>query len=333
MPPHSSFIDPDLVILKRLHTAINHRYLTKLDILAKHLNLTPQSLSRYINKLQAYNIQIEGDDSRGYRALDNLVWLSEQEILAKVQTSEAIDIKIFETIPSTNDYLLKHLSKKYPMAICLAETQTQGKGRRGRQWHSPFGKNIYFSMRYTFKTNISKLSGLSLVAALATCTAIKNTIKPKQTLKIKWPNDIIIDQRKLSGILVDVKIENNDRIHAVVGIGINVNMTTSQDTITQPWTSLKKLTHCDVDRNAIVSALMNTLIDFLEKFSILGLDPFINNWKQHDALMGRLITVASGNHQYHGVCEGIDHNGCLVIRTSNNQIHYCSSGDTTVLKK
>ena len=262
-----------------------------------------------------------------------LILLDRKKIKANLRHS-TIQLDILEKTDSTNEYLKKFISQNEKIRVCIAELQTQGRGRLNRQWYSPFGQNIYFSMLYPFQKVLSELSGLSLVVGLAICQSIESVVKLKnKMLSIKWPNDIFVDQCKLAGILIEIQAESNGFCQAIVGIGINVNMlnATKKD-IGQPWTSLLKITEQYQDRNDLCVALIDVLMDYLERFSSHGLLAFTEEWKSRDGLFGRVVSVISGSKKHEGICVGINTQGHLLLKTSEKIIQACTSGDSTLLK-
>lgn len=255
----------------------------------------------------------------------------------KIQTKlhhRSIPLHIHKTINSTNDYLKQFIPNNKETIVAIAETQTAGRGRLERNWHSPFGENIYFSMLCPFEKDISALSGLSLVVGLAICRAIESVVSlDPNTLKVKWPNDVLANTHKISGTLIEIETESKGRCQVVIGIGMNVNMEqTSGKAITQSWSSLFKITGQQQDRNDLCAALIDSLIDYLEKFSQKGLNAFSAEWKKRDCLANTIISIQSGSQQLQGKCLGINEQGYLLLESSNKAIVAVSSGDATLLK-
>lgn len=179
--------------------------------------------------------------------------------------SNKLNIDIFNSLTSTNEYLKKLPTDKYP-SICLAEQQTQGKGRLGRNWYSPFAQNIYLSCRYLFASNLNELTGLSLIVALAVIEVIEKFC-PNCKIIAKWPNDIMYQDQKIAGILIDAQAEKKG-CSTIIGIGVNVNMVCAKkQQITQSWTSIAKILGHAVDRNEICVVLINTLLKYLQQFT------------------------------------------------------------------
>lgn len=261
---------------------------------------------------------------------DQVILLDKNKIEKYLQYSP-IDLEILHEVGSTNDYL-KHRPNDKKIKICIAEKQTQGRGRLGRAWHSPFGQNIYFSMRYHFDKNMSELPGLSLVAALAVCRAIFACTSFNE-MKIKWPNDILIGHEKIAGILIDMQSDARDTCCAIIGIGINVNMKEVRDNyINQAWNSLSLILQRDIDRNSLSSYLINSLMRYLEIFSVKGFSYFMDEWRGKDYLLGQSIQVMSGDNSFSGVVAGINMQGHLLLEMPDKTIKAFSAGDTSILK-
>lgn len=244
---------------------------------------------------------------------------------------EKVDISIFESIPSTHDYL-KSFRQCRSVKFCLAEQQTQGRGRLGREWHSPFGKNIYFSCLYPFDKDISELGGLSLVVSLAILRSLQ-AMGLHESLCVKWPNDIMYEGKKLSGTLIDAQAESHGMSQAVIGIGINVNMIHDDArSITQAWTSMATILRASVDRNRVAAVLIHHLLDYLARFNRDGFAAFIAEWREADCLINKTITLQQIHDKVTGQVMGVNEQGHLLLKLTDGKVHAFSSGDTSVQK-
>ena len=258
--------------------------------------------------------------------------LDERKIKEKI-TKKDLEITILEKTESTNDSLKNNPNQSKQIQLCLAEMQTHGRGRLNRSWHSPSGLNIYFSMQYRFQKKLRELSGLSLIAGLATCHAIE-TITHLNNLKIKWPNDILVNQQKIAGILIDINTESNQCCTAIIGIGINVNMQDANITeINQPWSSLQKITGQSFDRNALCATLINALLIYCERFCKMGLSDFMGEWAEKDCLFGQSIMALSDQQKIMGTGAGINTEGHLILTMPDQTQKAFSSGEIVLLKQ
>jgi BirA family transcriptional regulator, biotin operon repressor / biotin---[acetyl-CoA-carboxylase] ligase len=297
--------------------------------LGGQLNMTRSAVWKMIKKLENNDIKIHSLKGKGYALPHPLILLDANKIKKNI-LSNGIHLEVFESISSTNDYLKKSKHTN-TIKICLAEQQTQGKGRFNRKWVSPFGKNVYMSCLYPFKKDISELSGLSMAVSLAIVKVLKQ-IAAINDLFVKWPNDIVHDNKKLAGCLVEIQAETHGACQVVIGIGVNVNMLHDNE-ISQPWTSLQKMTQTYFDRNELCAALINYLLDYLQTFESKGLAFFIDEWKAADCLTEKKVALKTMNEPVYGKAVGINEQGQLLLKLQDGKIKAFSSGETSILKK
>lgn len=235
-----------------------------------------------------------------------MILLNKQAILDR--SPSPIHIDIFDEMDSTNDYLKTFIPENNTLRICLAEKQTQGKGQFNRTWHSPAHDNLYFSLLYPTPTPIHQLSGLSLMIGLSTARAIEEIICMDHKFMIKWPNDILFEQQKIAGILIESQVSNG-LTQLVIGIGINVNMQQATDVnIDQAWSSLKTISGQYIDRNLLCASLIRHLLTDLACFiQYNGLTSFMGEWKTRDYLFGKPVK--------NGVAAGINLQGQLLVKS------------------
>lgn len=261
-----------------------------------------------------------------------LILLNDKKI-KKLLQDKSIRVDVLESVGSTSDYLKKNISFDKKMRVCLAEFQTQGKGRMNRVWHSPFGQNIYLSLLYSIQKDICELSGLSLVVGLAVCQAIENIIGLNDQILLKWPNDVVVNGLKMAGILIEIQAAPKRLCDLVIGIGVNVNMQAAEEAhIDQAWTSLQQLTHQYQDRNQLSAEIINQVIAYLNKFSATGLNPFMDEWKQKDSCLGKSIQLLCDGITYSGIGVGINAQGHYLLMQSDKRIRAFLSGNTTTVK-
>ena len=256
--------------------------------------------------------------------------LDKEKILSKLSNEfgSKVVLEVFDTISSTNDYLLrKEKNKNKDIKICIAEEQTKGRGRRGKSWISPKFKNIYFSLNSYLKKE--DLSGLSIAVALSVSKVLT---KINVMSLIKWPNDLLVGNKKICGILIETA-KVGELTKVVIGIGINVNMEYSE-LIDQEWTSIKLEKKQSVDRNSIITEMINQLCITLNKFEQEEFDYFLNKFKSLDLLKDKEFTLKDKpNETFIG--KGIDNKGLLIAQNLKDQrIVKFSSGEVSLkLKK
>ncbi len=300
--------------------------------LGEALGITRSAIWKQINQLIDLGVPITRLPHQGYKLPNQLVLLNAQEISSCLNAhvlSSSVNLHLFTSIDSTNRYL-KDLPISPSLDVCCAELQTQGRGRFGRLWHSPFGENIYCSSRWNLNCDLSKLSGLSLITSLAILETI-HQLNPSPDIKIKWPNDILWGDKKLCGSLIEIIAESNSNAQVIIGIGLNVNTDTKNHPLSdKPWCSLYEIFHQKYNRNVLIGNLISNLERYLSKFISKGLDVFIDEWNKFDYLQGKHITVTQSSGAISGIARGIDKTGMLILENEQGAKHYLSSGDTSL---
>jgi len=281
--------------------------------LGTQLGVTRAAVWKQLKKLEALNIPLSSVKGKGYRLSDAIQLLDEDVI--KNNVSGRLDcLEVLLNTESTNSYLLDkasdHMGKRYAV---LSEKQESGRGRRGRTWVSPFGKNIYLSMLWSFGGGIGSLEGLSLVIAIAVERAL--TELGVDDAKLKWPNDVYLNNKKLAGILLEVSGEYSGFCQVVIGIGLNVNLSEfDAENIDQPWAQLSEHLK-DADRNLIASALIENLIKAIEEFDKHGFAPFKEYWTERDAFLNKEVDLILPNLTRSGISKGVNGKGELLLQT------------------
>ncbi len=321
--------------LKKLLSILSdNQYHSGTDI-GKKLGLTRSGVWKLIKQLETLDIQIQSVTNKGYMIENTLEFLNQEKITAHLSATHLKmldDFFIFDSIDSTNNYLVAHAKKlNRKNAVCFAEHQTAGRGRLGRSWVSPFLSNIYLSILWNFPFDLPALSGLNIVMGVSIIKVLQQLTK-NQDLKLKWPNDVLWNNKKLSGILIDIIGEYNGTCSVVIGIGLNINMSKNlTDEIKKPWTAINQITDATLSRNKIAGALLEAIIENVIQFSKSGLTPFIDEWNYFDYLAGKSIKISTGTHSLTGIAQGIDEHGRLLLKLDNNKIETITSGDASIL--
>lgn len=224
------------------------------------------------------------------------------------------DILIHSSVNSTNDELWQRLaSGKSTPAVCLAESQTAGRGRRGDLWHSPSSGNLYLSLFWPFPAEMAK-NGLSIAIGISLINTLKSV--GINDLQLKWPNDVLHKRHKLAGILVESRFGKKQ--NTVVGIGLNFKLpTNTQSQINQKTTSLQQLCTQVPCRNQLAGKIITNMIKTIELFQHRGLSDFIPLWPQYDALDNQAITLISNDSQITALACGINEHGELRYMHNN----------------
>ena len=254
------------------------------------------------------NLPIHKIRGKGYQLASPLVFLTAEEI-ALSAPSLVWPVHIFDTIDSTNAEALRLVqSGRAAPFLVLAEQQTAGRGRRGRKWVSPVAQNVYYSLVLRIENGLRQLEGLSLVVGLAVMQALRAS--GVQGAALKWPNDVLVGQKKIAGILLELVGDPADICHVVLGIGINVNMQKT-DEVDQQWTSVQLETGSSVNRNALVAQLGQQLQGYIERHRVDGFAALQEEWEQNHAWQGRPVSLIAGVNQIDGVVLGVDRQGAL----------------------
>lgn len=229
-------------------------------------------------------------------------------------------LRVLDRIDSTNSALLRE-PNPVQNSVLLAETQSAGRGRRGRRWRSPAGVNLYLSLHRRFQRPLPALRGLSLAVGATLAATLADL--GVAGLGVKWPNDLLLDGRKLGGILIEFADADGGPTRAVIGIGLNVGMPEDIDGIDQPWADLGVGMAEAPDRNRLAAALLDRLLPALDRFEAEGLAAFLSDWRRFDALIGRSIGVIDGERVSPGLALGVAEDGALLVEHADGiRRHY-----------
>ncbi|MCH2041726.1 MAG: bifunctional biotin--[acetyl-CoA-carboxylase] ligase/biotin operon repressor BirA [Saccharospirillaceae bacterium] len=295
--------------------------------LGEKLGVSRAAVWKQLKKLDELDIPYSSVKGKGYRLHDAIELLDDASVRDHInQRLDILDILL--DVDSTNSYLFKkasdHMGKRYAV---LAEKQAAGRGRRGRQWVSPFGKNIYLSLLASFSGGIAALEGLSLVTAIAVEKAlVKLGI---DAIGLKWPNDIYADGKKLAGILLEVTGEYNSHCQVVIGIGLNLALSDDDAAdIGQPWTALKHI-RPELSRNQVAGVLINELLVALDEFQKHGFAAYQEYWSKRDIYQGKDVRIISPGNEKHGVVKGVNRKGELLLHTDKG-VEVIAAGEISV---
>ena len=264
-----------------------------------------------------YGLEVDAVKGRGYRLKEPLDLLNASTVhqqLSELGVSNDLPLHLHLAIPSTNSWLMHQGTLGAASGtVCLAEHQTAGKGRHGRQWISPFGRNIYLSMLWRFDLPPTQLAGLSLASAVGVLRALRELRCDEAGLK--WPNDILWQQRKLAGLLLEVSGEASGPSQVVIGLGLNTWLGEEGSLIGQPWVDLCSIPNVlKQPRNHLAAMLIKHLRDVAESYQREGLAAFLDEWHQYDLMIGKQVEIRSANHSQWGEHLGIDRQGALRLK-------------------
>lgn len=291
------------------------------EFLGERLGITRAGVWKRLQSLAYLDIPVETSKGRGYRVVDGLRLLNQQRIVAGVsqETSTLLNhFYCFDEVDSTNRFLLEQGESG---DVCIAERQTAGRGRRGRQWFSPYGRNLYFSVRWHFDQGVTALEGLSLAVGVLLAEALAGLGVPD--VELKWPNDLLCHGKKLGGVLIEVGGDLTGDCVVVIGVGLNVAMAgalaaAAQAAITQPWTDLQQQGFRG-DRNDLCSAFLVTLLSALQTYPERGFAFYRDRWEKRAAFRGQPIVLHLPGNTKSGILLGVDAQGGLRIQTDSGE--------------
>ena len=323
--------------LKKLLALLSDGAFHSGEHLGKALGITRSAIWKLIKQLSAWDLEIESITNKGYRIQGGLSLLSSAKILPYLSESSKpfVELEVWDSLPSTNDYLLKiERGKKTKTNIaCFAERQTEGRGRRGRGWVSPFAQNIYLSILWHFVEDPCALSGLSLAVGISIIETLRK-LGITKPLGIKWPNDIYSDHQKLGGILIELSGEAHDASSMVIGVGLNVAMSSKikPELLMEPWTDVQSLMgkSAIVDRNALAGSLLHGLIETILQFEAGGFAGFKEKWQTLDLSFGKPVSVLTATQTLQGIGCGINEEGHFLLETEKGELKRFSSGEVSL---
>jgi BirA family biotin operon repressor/biotin-[acetyl-CoA-carboxylase] ligase len=298
--------------------------------LGAELSISRTAISKHIKSLTEMGLDIYSVTGKGYKLSKPLNLLNLSEIIKNLSSGVfKPEIEIHSSIDSTNSYLLRRLPNQLSQGqVCLAEFQSAGRGRRGRQWISPFGTQIYLSMYWYLEQGLSAAMGLSLVAALAVSDAIFDLTNIQ--VQLKWPNDVYLDGVKLAGILIDLEGQALEPSHSIIGIGLNLNMPIKMaDKIDQKWTDLQSHSPNEIDRNALCSKLIHYLLKRLQEHESVGLSAMLEEWHSRDFYLNKRVKLITGERITKGICRGVNAQGALMLEV-DGQIKPVYGGEVSL---
>ena len=271
-----------------------------------------------IKQLRELGLEIVVDD-QNYCLVPSLPLLNPQQISTALFP---YNIYYQPIISSTNEWILQNIPSLKKGDLCVAEYQTAGRGRRGRQWLSPFAGQIMFSFYWTFDPKKS-IEGLSLVIGLAIAEVLN--------VQVKWPNDILFNGRKLGGILVEIANHKNGMLNLVIGVGINVSLP-KQTEISQPYAEVCEIDP-DVERQTLLPKLIQHLYARLNTFEQNGInEEFQQAWQSYNEFSNSEVNVLTEQGVISGIEQGIDERGYLKI-LRGNKIQMFNGGEVSLRKK
>jgi BirA family transcriptional regulator, biotin operon repressor / biotin---[acetyl-CoA-carboxylase] ligase len=312
------------------------------ESLGEALGCSRTAVWKQLQKLEKLGLPVESVKGTGYRVVGGIELLDADLIHSQLDPNAAAQISrldIFKTIDSTNKYARERAELEPSSgAVVMAEQQTDGRGRRGKAWVSPFAANIYLSTVWDFEHGAQALEGLSLAIGVAVKRALNR--HGLEGVKLKWPNDIIIQEKKLGGILLEMIGDPAGQCSVIVGIGLNVAMHQDQAAgIDQDWTDVRTQMQAQhpsssgdllLSKNSLTSLLISEIITVLSDFQTQGFSAYRDEWQAADAFYGLQALISTPKHSIAGTVRGVGPNGALRLELDNGKIEYFIGGELSL---
>lgn len=284
--------------------------------LGESLGISRTAVWKQLKKIMELQIPIETVLRKGYRLLSPVDFLDDSEIIGNLDSAASpllAALKVYDTVTSTNALALDEAPVFDDKALVyIAERQTDGKGRLGREWHSPYAQNLYFSVSWQFSGGAAALQGLSLSVGVVIADTLNSL--GASDVQLKWPNDIWLGGKKLGGILIELKGDLSGPCTAVIGVGINLGMTKAEeDVISQSWTSLALEGVNYPSRSVVMAALLNKMLPFLAAYQREQFSAIKDRWMSYAAFLGESVCLLTVDANISGVFVGVTEEGAILI--------------------
>jgi BirA family transcriptional regulator, biotin operon repressor / biotin---[acetyl-CoA-carboxylase] ligase len=298
--------------------------------LAKELKVSRAAVWKAVERLRALGVEVQALPRRGYRLSNPVELLDARRIGAELgpeRTAQLRTLDLMFDVDSTNSRLLGNAPPPLGQAdACLSELQHAGRGRRGRRWIAPFGASVALSVAWTFSDGAGALAALSLGVGVAVARALERAGARGVTLK--WPNDIWLRDRKLGGVLIELRAEASGPAHVVIGVGVNVDLPAAVRREIEAG-GVRVAAVADAcagvpSRNLVAGAILDELLSMLGQFEREGFAAFRDAWTALDALSGRPARVLLGHTVISGTSRGVDQEGALLLDTGDRVQRFVS---------
>ena len=303
------------------------------ESLGELLGVSRTAVWKQLQQLEEIGLQVESVKGTGYRVVNGIDLLVKDDITVHLRDrnrNEPRSIELFQSLGSTNKYLREQAEKSdCSGSVVLAERQTSGRGRRGKTWVSPFAANIYMSILWDFEQGAQALEGLSLAVGVAVRRALIEV--GLEDVRLKWPNDIYIGNKKLGGILLEMIGDPAGHCSVVIGVGINVSMPASiAVNIDQPWTDCCSESDAPIARSRLAALLIDNIFDILNDFESLGFAGYRDEWQEADAFKGLQGTISTPRDSVSGTVIGVDNSGAVQLKLMSGAVKSFIGGELSL---
>jgi BirA family biotin operon repressor/biotin-[acetyl-CoA-carboxylase] ligase len=304
--------------------------------LARAFGVTRAAVWKQVGKLADFGLDVEAAPGAGYRLPRRLDLLDDRALRAALEPEVAArlaKLALFTELDSTNRFLLAEPPAVGTLDVCLAEFQTAGRGRRGRRWHAPLGSGICMSLGWQFAGMPPQPAALTLAVGVAVRRVLQRVAG--LTISLKWPNDLVFDERKLGGILLELKAETHGGVHVVAGVGLNVALPATLLPSLSDWPrgAVDLATALGAEpppRAVLAAALVNELAALFADYPAQGFGAYRTEWRSADYLRGRSVEVTEPGARLLGTAAGIDADGALLVESGSGELRRVVAGDVSV---
>lgn len=286
------------------------------EVLAQRFKVTRATIWNAVKHAESLGVEVFSVRGRGYKLPQAIELLDKNLVLAAIgEQREWFNVQLLDEVASTNTYLMQQKGAAH--ATCIAaHVQTKGKGRRGRTWVSQLGASLTFSLLWRFQCGAAALSGLSLAVGVALIRALHSLgVNDKQ---LKWPNDVLVDGKKLAGILIELQGDLEGPSAAVIGVGVNLNLPNNVlNSIDQPAIDLVNVSAKSINQSELLGVILKHLADVLSAFESHGFIGLRDEWLSYHAYQNKPVRMLLPNGtDVQGVVKSVADDGILLVETA-----------------
>ena len=295
--------------------------------LGEALGVSRVAVQKRIQALADNGLPIKAVPGVGYLLPDGISLLNQYDLRSSIDSEFVDSIDVLQHIGSTNSYLLAKPVLRARASICVAESRTAGRGRRGNDWQSAPYRNVMMSLSWGFARWPETITGLGLAVALVICEYLREHYDID--VQIKWPNDLMVAEHKLAGVLIDVAGEASSACNVVIGLGLNVHQPDWSEEGAYAWQDLLGM-GVQCDRNELVGGMADRLILMLQAFERDGFAPLMARWNALSTYAEKQIKVIGNDDVVTGVMDGVDVMGALLLTDGNGVTHRFADSNVSV---
>jgi BirA family biotin operon repressor/biotin-[acetyl-CoA-carboxylase] ligase len=297
--------------------------------LAQHFSVSRTTIASWVKDLDAYGLDVYKVRGRGYRLSTELNLITKHGVLEGLSTKVVKTLNVLDVALNTDSTNKSALKSRYTSSdwnVFIAEYQGSGRGRRGKQWVSPLGQNLLFSLgrKRHWKTDV--LYSASLMVGLSIAEVLTEFVS--SPVKVKWPNDLYIGENKLAGILCELQGSPQDEALLVIGVGLNFGY--APDDLDRETTRLTSHLKNEVSRQEVLIRVLDKIISAFEHEDIDLVTLLAEKWTKYDYLLDRQITIQLGDRVTIGIAKGIDQRGQLIVAKDDGTKDFFNGGEVSV---